>query len=114
MKPSAIMALVMCIVLCACGAAPTPTPEPTATPPPTAVPTATPVPTPTRVPTPTIVPTPTTILYVVQAGDVLGTIAQRFGTTVEAIVSANGVTDADYIRIGQELVIPAPVATSAP
>jgi LysM repeat protein len=118
MRRSMMVAILMCIFLSACAAkttpTPTPTPEPTATPRPTAAPTATLVPTPTRSPTPTLVPTPTLTIYVVQQGDVLGTIAKQFGTTVEAIAQANGITDANLIRIGQELLIPPAGATPAP
>ncbi|HYM53506.1 MAG TPA: LysM peptidoglycan-binding domain-containing protein [Candidatus Dormibacteraeota bacterium] len=99
------------------GATPTATPQPTAvaTPLPTeaATPTpsppaitpipATPVPTPAATPTP--VPAPTAQSYVVQEGDTLGAIAARFGTTVEAIQSANGL-EGDVINIGQVLIIP--------
>ncbi len=45
-------------------------------------------------------------VYVVQEGDSLYLIAQRFGTTVEAIASANGITDPSRIVPGMELVIP--------
>jgi LysM repeat protein len=116
MRRSILFAMVICILLSACAArpTPTPTPEPTVTPRPTAAPTSTPVPTPTRTPTPTLVPTPTPIIYVVQAGDVLGAIAQLYGTTVQAIVEANGITDPDFIRQGQELVIPPPGPTPLP
>jgi len=48
-------------------------------------------------------------VYVVQAGDTLLAIAARFGVTVEALMAANGLDDANYIVVGQELVIPAPV-----
>nr|MBA2633373.1 LysM peptidoglycan-binding domain-containing protein [Chloroflexota bacterium] len=41
----------------------------------------------------------------VQAGDTLAAIAQRFGTTVEALQAANGIEDPDEIVIGQVLVI---------
>jgi len=44
--------------------------------------------------------------YVVVAGDTLFSIAQRFGTTVEAIQQANGITNAALIRVGQRLTIP--------
>jgi len=112
MRHCLTIAMVLCALLSACAAAPTatPTPEPTATASPTAVPTATVLPTRTPAPTRTPEPTPTPTVYVVEAGDVLGTIAQRFGTTIEAIAAANGISDTDFIRIGQELVIP-PAAT---
>lgn len=116
MRYSILIALVLCVLLGACGAQPTatPTPEPTATTRPTATATHTPVPTPTHTPTPTLVPTPTVTIYVVQAGDVLGAIAKRFGTTIEAIAAANGITDPDLIRIGQELIIPPPGGFALP
>jgi len=44
--------------------------------------------------------------YVVQSGDTVASIAAKFGTTSAAIVQANGLADADHIRVGQELVIP--------
>ncbi len=43
--------------------------------------------------------------YTVQPGDTLYRIAQRFGTTVDAIRSANGLTS-DSIYVGQQLSIP--------
>lgn len=55
--------------------------------------------------TPTLSPVASTT-YTVQAGDTLSAIARRFGTTVEAIVAANNLTDPDLIQVGQELVIP--------
>jgi len=45
------------------------------------------------------------VTYVVAAGDVLGLIAERFETTVEAIQALNELTDT-HIFVGQELVIP--------
>jgi LasA protease len=45
------------------------------------------------------------VRYAVQPGDTLSTIAQRFGTTVESLVAANGLRDADAIVAGQELVL---------
>jgi LysM repeat protein len=47
---------------------------------------------------------PTT--YAVVGGDTLALIAQRFGTTVAALQSANGIDDPDEIVVGQVLVIP--------
>ncbi len=51
-------------------------------------------------------PTPEPPIYVVQPGDTLYTIAQRFETTVEAIVAANDIADPSLIRVGQKLIIP--------
>jgi hypothetical protein len=44
--------------------------------------------------------------YTVHAGERLSTIARQYGTTVTAIVSANGLQDANYIQAGQMLCIP--------
>jgi len=44
--------------------------------------------------------------YTVVAKDTLGHIAQRFGTTVEAIARANNLTDIHRLSIGQILLIP--------
>lgn len=85
-------------------ASPLPTPSPTvaATPAPTAVPTPVSIPAPTPAPT----PPPVQTTYVVQQGDTLAAIAQRFGTTVQALQAANGIADPDEIFVGQVLVIP--------
>ena len=44
--------------------------------------------------------------YIVQAGDTLTSIAQRFGTDVAVLVAVNGITDVAQIQIGQTLKIP--------
>jgi LysM repeat protein len=49
-----------------------------------------------------------TEVYVVQPGDTLGKIAAMYGTTVEAIVQANGLANANLISVGQQLIIPVP------
>jgi murein DD-endopeptidase MepM/ murein hydrolase activator NlpD len=51
-------------------------------------------------------PTPEPEVYVVQPGDTLFTIAQRFGSSVEAIVVANSITNPSLINPGQKLIIP--------
>ncbi len=54
-------------------------------------------------------PTPTSgnqTSHVVVSGETLISIAERYGTTVEAIQSANGLTS-DAIQAGQDLIIPA-------
>ena len=55
--------------------------------------------------TPLVTPAPSQRTYVVQQGDTLNEIAQRFGTTAEAIKAANGLTS-DTINVGQVLIIP--------
>lgn len=63
--------------------------------------------------TPATTPTPTQPdNYTVEAGDTLGEIAARFGTTVEALVSLNGLTDADQIVVGQVLNLKAAAGTT--
>jgi LysM repeat protein len=44
--------------------------------------------------------------YVVRSGDTLSQIANRFDTTVPALVQANNIADPDVIDVGQELTIP--------
>jgi murein DD-endopeptidase MepM/ murein hydrolase activator NlpD len=45
-------------------------------------------------------------LYVVQSGDALSRIAEAFGTTVNAIMAENGITNPDLLVPGTTLVIP--------
>ncbi len=52
--------------------------------------------------------------YVVQRGDNLTRIAQQYGTTVNAIVQANGIVNPNLIFPGQVLVIPAGGAVVTP
>lgn len=87
---------------------PRPSPTATATPAPS-VATASPSPSPTPEATaaaPTATPVPAQQTYVVSEGDTLALIAQQFGTTVEALQSANGIDDPNQINLGQVLVIP--------
>jgi LysM repeat protein len=61
--------------------------------------------------TPTTTTTTTTVapadlLYVVQPGDTLGKIAERFSVTIVAIVERNGLSSPDDIQAGQSLEIP--------
>ncbi len=50
--------------------------------------------------------------HVVQRGENLYRIASRYGTTVSAIVAANGLTNPNRIYIGQRLVIPGGTGTA--
>ena len=56
-------------------------------------------------------PPPSYITHTVQAGDTLWLLAQRFGTTVEAIKALNNLTS-DVLQIGQQLRIPSGSAPS--
>ena len=64
--------------------------------------------TPTPTPVPGVSPTPPagSIIYYVKPGDTLSSIAWRYGTTVQAIMAANGLTNPHYIYIGQKLIVP--------
>lgn len=91
------------LVIPAPGTTPSPTPQPT---------------TPPSQPQPTQVPSGGTS-YTVVAGDNLSRIAQRFGTTVAALVQANGIVNPNLIYVGQVLTIPgaagpSPYPTAAP
>ncbi len=64
--------------------------------------------------TPSATPTPAgTTTYVVQSGDTLARIAQRFGTTVQAIAAANALTNINQLLVGQVLIIPSGAALTA-
>jgi LysM repeat protein len=92
---------------------PTPTPSPTSTATATATSEATATSTPTATPTVTSTPEPTFETYVVEEGDSLFLIAERFlpagqdlGEFADAIAEINGIDDPTQIFIGQELQIP--------
>ena len=61
---------------------------------------------------------PVSAAYTVVAGDTVGRIATKHGTTVAAVIAANGLDARAFIRIGQSLSIPgvaaAPAAAPAP
>ncbi len=99
--------------------------------PPTETATATREPTPTRAPlsimlpkliptdrplsTPTpdaerVLPTPrqNAEQYVIQEGDILGFIAERYGISVKALMEANNITDPNLLYAGMVLNVPAP------
>ncbi len=95
-------------------ATPAPTQEPVV------VETEAPTPAPTEAATPVVIatveatvvatvepaPATTTGRHVVQAGENLFRIALRYGTTVEALAKANGITNIALITVGQVLTIP--------
>lgn len=99
-----------------------PSPSASATPAPSATPLSGPVaqsspppafppPSPSPSPSPVSLPAPTQRFHVVEGGDTLNRIAQRYGVTVEAVMQANGITDRNRIlRIGERLIVPEPGA----
>jgi LysM repeat protein len=50
--------------------------------------------------------------YTVQDGDTLSAIAKSHGLTPEGLASANGISDLDYIYVGQVLTIPGRAAAA--
>ncbi len=89
----------------------TPTMTSTATSMPTNTPTITPTSAPSETPTPSITPTPSgPFEYTVQQGDILSTIASRFGTDIPTILALNPSIDPAtlIIYVGQKILIPAP------
>lgn len=70
-----------------------------------------PTPTPTAGPTPPAVtavfsPTPSQIIHIIQPGETLIGIAQRYGVSQQAIMDANQIQNPDQITAGQSLIIP--------
>ena len=47
-------------------------------------------------------------IHTVQAGETLFTIASQYGVTIDAITTANNLSNADQLAVGQQLRIPAP------
>lgn len=66
---------------------------------------------PTATPIPSDLPAGTKLSYTVRTGDSLGSIAILFNSTVDAIMKENSLTDANAIKIGQILIIPANIVT---
>lgn len=59
----------------------------------------------TPTPTPTPTPSPTPFEYTVRTADTLSEIARKFGTTVEALMEANGIETATGLRAGSRIII---------
>lgn len=83
----------------------TPTPSPSS---------STPTPSPSSSsPTPSPTSSSGFVQYTVVSGDTLSKIATRFSVTVSAIMEANGMTNANYIYVGQVLRIPTAIAATS-
>ena len=59
-------------------------------------------------------PCPGGTIYIIRAGDTLYAIAQRFGTTVNALIAANPGINPLNLIIGQPICIPVPGPTPVP
>jgi peptidoglycan-N-acetylglucosamine deacetylase len=44
--------------------------------------------------------------YVIAAGDTMSGIAKKFGVTMQALLSANNLTDPNLVRVGQKIKVP--------
>ena len=44
-------------------------------------------------------------IYIVKKGDCLSKIAQKYNTTVSRLAEVNGITNVDFIKVGQKLII---------
>jgi LysM repeat protein len=65
-------------------------------------------------PLPTVAPAPTAQVYTVRSGDTLSAIAQRFNTTLKALLAANPkIKNANSIKVGDKITIPAPSGASS-
>ncbi len=67
---------------------------------------------------PTISPTPAPEMrieaYQVQPGDTLGEIAERYGISVEILLTLNGLSDPDALGSGQVLMVPVTAVPASP
>lgn len=54
------------------------------------------------------------VTHTVASGDTVSALAKRYGTTVAAIVAANGLDARAFIRVGQVLTVSGGAATAAP
>lgn len=52
----------------------------------------------------------TSPVHLVRYGETLSEIAQAYGISLDMLMADNAITDADDIRVGQRLLLPAPVA----
>ena len=113
-----ILATLILFVLVAAACGGSDEPSQTSTPSPTPTSTSTPSPIPTRSPASTATPAPspgcTPSIYIIQAGDLLSTLAIDFDVPLDYLIEVNDIADPDSIQIGQELVIPCPEAEATP
>ena len=82
------------------------TPTPTITLTPSSTPTITPTPTETGIPNTPTASAP--FLYLVETGDSISSIADKFGVEYIIIMVLNGLNNSSVLQVGQELIIPDP------
>lgn len=97
--PDQMTVRVRYVVVAGPDAAPEPEAAPAAAPPPAPAPAAAPPPA-----------RPSAAEHVVEPGDTLGGIAQRYGLSVADLVRYNGLADPDHVVVGQVLSLRAPTA----
>lgn len=51
-------------------------------------------------------PTPTPFTYIIQAGDTMGALAQKFGVSLDALIAANPSISPNAMPVGASLLIP--------
>jgi LysM repeat protein len=56
---------------------------------------------------------PSTITHTVRRGETVAVLAERYGSTIDAIAQANGLDSSYLIRVGQGLIIPVRLAAPA-
>lgn len=57
---------------------------------------------------PPATPPPTANVHVVEEGETLGLIAERYGTTVEVLLELNDLPDPNVVPVGTSLIVPQP------
>jgi len=62
---------------------------------------------------PPLAPTPEMLPYIVQEGDTLSEIAQRYGVDLDELIAVNNLQDPNNLSIGQQLWIPVPLEPTA-
>jgi hypothetical protein len=65
-------------------------------------------------PLPTALPSPTPRIYIVQSGDTLGAIAEKFGVDQDELIALNNIQDPNVLDPGSKLVIPPRARTELP
>lgn len=69
---------------------------------------------PTGTPLPPNIPRGTLVDYIIEVGDTLAIIAEKFNSTVDAIVEENNLENVNAIFAGQKLVVPVNLVTPIP